>query len=85
MFLVQLKEKLAKHCLQVKECGQGVNDTRMKGKEAKNERWEKMKSWKKCRGNREGDTTTRDRNGSSSRVNEEEKKAEIVLKKQEMQ
>jgi len=46
----------------------------MKEKEAKNEKGENMRSWKKCKCNREEDTTKRDRNGSSSQVNEAGKK-----------
>jgi hypothetical protein len=61
----------------VKECGQGVNDTMMKGKEVKNEKGGNMRSWKKCKCNREEDTTKRDRNGSSSHVNEAEKKLKL--------
>jgi hypothetical protein len=57
----------------------------MKGKEAKNKEGENMRSCKKYKCNREEDTTKRDRNGGSSRVNEAERKAQIVLKKQEMQ
>jgi len=53
----------------------------MKGKEAKNEKGENMRSWKKCKCNREEDTTKRDRNGSSSQVNEAGKKVRIVLMK----
>jgi hypothetical protein len=52
---------LAKHCLQEKECGQGVNNTRIKGREAKNEKGENMRSWKKYKCNREEDTAKRDR------------------------
>jgi hypothetical protein len=57
----------------VKECGQGVNDARMKEKEAKNEEEENMRVYQKCKCNREEDTAKRDRNGSSSQVNEAEK------------
>jgi len=32
----------------VKGRGQGVNNTRMKGKEVKNRKGENMRSWKKC-------------------------------------
>jgi len=56
IFLVQLKEKLAKHCFQVKGCGQGVNNTMIKGRREKWKKKENMRSWKKYKCNREEDT-----------------------------
>jgi len=55
-----------------------VNNTRMKGREAKNEKGENMRSWKKCKCNRKEDTDKRDRNGSSSQVNEAEKSSDCT-------
>jgi hypothetical protein len=62
----------------VKEYGQGVNNTRMKGKKAKNEEGENMRSYKKCNCNREEDRTRRDRNVRSSHVNEAERSSDFT-------
>lgn len=56
------------------------------GDETKNKKGENMRSWKKCKCDREEDPTKRDRNGSSRQVIEAgKKKAQIILKNEEMQ
>jgi len=52
----------------------GSEQHKDRGERSENKKGENMRSWKKCKCDREEDITKRDRNGSSRQVTEAKKK-----------